>query len=170
MRDPPFREAAVALVLAPGGNDVQLLLVRRATHEADPWSGQIALPGGRFEPHDASLLHTAIRETREETALDLSAATVLGELDELRPRTPVLPPVIVRPFVVTVPGVPALVPNHEVAELFWVELGVLFAPHNRVHTTVETRGLRMQVEAIDVGGRIIWGMTERILRGLERVL
>ena len=169
-RDPPFREAAVALVLAPAGDDLQLLFMRRATHEGDPWSGQISLPGGRYETHDASLFETAVRETREETALDLTAALYLGELDELRPRTPVLPPIIVRPHVFVAPALPELQPNYEVAEAFWVPIRCLFDPARTRDTTVETRGLRMRVSAIDVDGRIIWGMTERIVRNCESVL
>jgi 8-oxo-dGTP pyrophosphatase MutT (NUDIX family) len=86
-RDPPAREAAVALSLAPHGDDAALLLVRRATHEMDPWSAHIALPGGRIEPGDESLLHTAIRETQEETGLDLTDATLLGTLSEIRPES-----------------------------------------------------------------------------------
>jgi 8-oxo-dGTP pyrophosphatase MutT (NUDIX family) len=169
-RDPPFREAAVALILAPADDDLQLLFMRRATHAGDPWSGQISLPGGRFEAHDESLLATAIRETREETAIDLASALLLGELDELRPRTPVLPPIIVRPFVLAVPELPVVSPNYEVAEAFWVPLRALFDPVRTIQTTVETRGLTMRVSAIDFEGRVIWGMTERILRGLEGVL
>ena len=160
----------MALVLTPHGEDANLLLLRRATHAPDPWSGQVGLPGGHIEAHDMSLLHTAIRETREETAVDLWGATLLGALDELRPRTAVLPPIIVRPYVMVVAERPPLVPSIEVAELFWAPLGTLFNPTNMLHTEVEVRGMRMAVDAIDFEGRIIWGLTERILRSLQRVL
>jgi 8-oxo-dGTP pyrophosphatase MutT (NUDIX family) len=169
-RDPPFREAAVALVLQPAGDDASLLLIRRAEHFRDPWSGQIGLPGGRAEPADATLFETAIRETREETALDLASAQLLGQLDELRPRTPALPPIIVRPFVVSVTRVPPLVPSAEVAELFWAPLSALFDPASARQAVVEVRGVPRTVQAIDYEGRIIWGMTERILRTLSGVL
>jgi len=168
-RDPPFREAAVALVLAPRGPDAEILLMRRAIHAPDPWSGQVGLPGGRIEPGDPSLLATAIRETREETALDLTAARVLGELDELRPRSPLLPPMIVRPHVIRIDDSPSLMPSNEVAELFWAPLGALFDPARTRRVEVEARGHRFSVDAIDFDGRIIWGMTERILRSLQRV-
>lgn len=169
-RDPPYREAAVALVLAPRGIDADLLLMRRATHAGDPWSGQISLPGGRAEPGDASLLETAVRETREETTVDLAGVQPLGVLDELRPRTPSLPPFIVRPFVLAVQAVPSVAPSDEVAELFWAPLERLFDPGRSVRADVQTRGRILSVEAIDYDGRIIWGMTERILRTLEGVL
>lgn len=168
-RDEPFREAAVALVLRPRSeDDLELLLIRRAVRVGDPWSGQIALPGGRLEPQDGSLEETAIRETREEVGLDLRAhGQLLGVLDELRPRTPALPPIIVRPYVVAVETVPPLVLNHEVADVRWVPLSELFARETRVRTSVEVRTIRMNVEAYRHGDYMIWGMTERILATLE---
>ncbi|MCA9764471.1 MAG: NUDIX domain-containing protein, partial [Gemmatimonadetes bacterium] len=64
VHDPLRRQAAVALLLVPAPD--RLLLIRRADRLGDPWSGHLALPGGRQEPADASLLETAIRETAEE--------------------------------------------------------------------------------------------------------
>lgn len=168
-RDPPFREAAVAVVLVPRNDSLNVLLMRRAIHETDPWSGQVSLPGGRLEPDDKSLLDTAIRETREETGLDLNGARVLGALDELRPRTPSLPPIIVRPYVVTLARSPALTPSAEVAELFWAPVEVLFDRVHACRREVRARGHQLTVDAIDFEGRVIWGMTERILRSLESV-
>jgi 8-oxo-dGTP pyrophosphatase MutT (NUDIX family) len=169
-RDPPFRDAAVAVVLAPRGDDVELLLLRRATHAGDPWSGHVGLPGGRAEPSDTSLIETAKRETFEETALDLTEARFLGALDELRPRITALPPFIVRPYVFIVTRPPTLTPSEEVAELFWAPLGTLFDPARAVRAEVDARGSKITVDAIDFDGRIIWGITERILRSLQSVL
>lgn len=164
-RDEPFHEAAVALVLRPHAtDDAELLLIRRATRVGDPWSGQVALPGGRVDAVDASLEATALRETAEEVGLDIRAhGIVLGALDELRPRTPVLPPIIVRPFVAAVDAVPPLVLSHEVAEARWVRVSALFDPATRVETSVEVRGTRLRVPALMLEGLTIWGMTERIL-------
>lgn len=168
-RDEPFKEAAVALILRPrADDDLDLLLIRRATRAGDPWSGQIGLPGGRFSAGDASLVATALRETAEEVGLDLRAyGQVLGVLDELRPRTPVLPPIIVRPYVFVLEQGPALVLNDEVAEARWVALGELFSPGMRVNTSVTVRDLRLRVDAYQHGDFTIWGMTERILAGFE---
>ena len=168
-RDPPFSEAAVALTLVPRGDDLLVLLMQRAIHPGDPWSGQVSLPGGRLEPGDDSLLATAIRETREETAIDLTSARLLGVLDELRPRTPTLPPVIVRPFVLSIPAVPRLTPSSEVAELFWAPLGTLFDSNYAGRREVTARDRRFMADAIEFDGRVIWGMTERILRSFEPI-
>ncbi len=164
-RDEPYKEAAVALVLrAVAEDDAEMLFIRRATRAGDPWSGQIGLPGGRFDASDASLEATALRETVEEVGLDLRVhGRVLGRLDELRPRTPVLPPIIVRPYVAVVEQVPPLVLSDEVAEARWVRVGELFHPTARVSTSVQVREVRMRVEAFQHGDFTIWGMTERIL-------
>jgi len=164
-RDEPFKEAAVALVVRPRtDDDADLLFIRRALRAGDPWSGQIGLPGGRFEPADSSLEETALRETFEEVGLDLrKEGRVLGMLDEIRPRTPVLPPIIVRPYVVVVGRVPDLVLSDEVAEVRWVRISELFVPGARVNTTVFVRDLKMRVDAYQHGDFTIWGMTERIL-------
>lgn len=170
-RDEPFKEAAVALVLHPyGDDDADLLLIRRATREGDPWSGQIGLPGGRFDASDPSLEYTALRETLEEVGLDLHrTGRVLGQLDDLRPRTPVLPPIIVRPFVCAIERTSALVLSDEVAEARWVRLSDLFAAGTRVETTVVVRDIPMRVSAFELGGFTIWGMTERILTTFEGI-
>lgn len=170
-RDEPFKEAAVALILRPtGDHDADLLLIRRATREGDPWSGQIGLPGGRVERSDLSLEHTALRETAEEVGLDLRAiGRVIGQLDELRPRTPVLPPIIVRPYVYVVDAAPALVTSDEVAEARWVRVSELFVPAARVETTVQVRDLRMRVNTYTHADFMIWGMTERILATFEGI-
>lgn len=171
-RDEPYHEAAVALVLQPSpiADDLELLLIRRATRHGDPWSGQIGLPGGRFEPADASLEDTALRETMEEVGLDLRAhGLVLGQLDELRPRTPVLPPIIVRPFVCALRETPHIVPSDEVAEYRWVRVGELFHRDARVRTSVRVRDIQMKVEAYQLGDFTVWGMTERILATFAEV-
>ena len=173
-RDEPFFEAAVSLILRPRtDDDCDLLLIRRAAREGDPWSGQIGLPGGRMASRDASLEATAIRETREEVGLDLSRdGQVLGALGELRPRTPVLPPIIVRPYVVALIGDDRTdaTTSEEVAEVRWVSLRGLFAPEARVRTQVQVREHRLSVGAIQLGDFTIWGMTERILSGLEELV
>lgn len=170
-RDEPFREAGVALVLRPRAEtDAEVLLIRRAERAGDPWSGQVALPGGRHSAIDTSLEDTAVRETLEEVGLDIRAnGTVLGALDDLRPRTPALPPIIVRPFVCVVPEPPPLELNYEVAASRWIPVSELFAPSARVQTTVEVRNLRMRVDAYVVDDYLVWGMTERILFTLQRL-
>lgn len=166
------RRAAVAIVLRrTEGDVVELLLIKRSEREGDPWSGHVALPGGRRDPSDATLQDTAIRETREETGIDLARdGIVLGMLDELRPRTPTLPAIIVTPFVAIVRPEVAIETSDEVASAFWVALAALEDPSLAVESEVTARGATWRVPSYVLGGHIVWGMTERILRNLQLVL
>jgi len=160
------RPAAVALVLLDGNQTtgLEILLIRRAERADDPWSGQIAFPGGRYEPDDPHLLATAIRETREETGVDLTSAEQLGPLDDLYPRTPTLPPVVVRPFVFVLGRrPPPLVPSDEVQRAFWLPLSRLEETGVRREITLTLRGVERTFPAYLVDDELIWGMTERIL-------
>ena len=160
--------AAVAIALRDGDDGIEVLFIHRAERAGDTWSGQIAFPGGRHESQDSGLLATAIRETREEINLDLSAAEQLGALDDMHPRTPVLPPVVVRPYVfgLTGPSRPPLTLNAEVQDAFWVSFRALEAPGVRRDVTIEHRGLSRTFPAFVLGDRTVWGMTERILTPL----
>ena len=160
--------AAVAVVLVPEPDSV--LIIRRAERDGDRWSGQLAFPGGRSSPDDADLAATARRETLEEVGLDLGSVPSLGVLLDLEPRTPVLPPIIVRPFVYLLPSRTELVPNHEVAGAWWIPLDAFWAPgtyrpieYERYGTLVRAAGYHL-----DVG--VLWGMTERILTPLLDLL
>jgi 8-oxo-dGTP pyrophosphatase MutT (NUDIX family) len=88
--------ASVAVVLTPEPDAI--LLIRRAERKGDPWSGHMALPGGRKSLSDEDLLATVIRETREEVGVTLRGDQLIGCLDDVAPRTPVLPPIAIRPF------------------------------------------------------------------------
>lgn len=162
--DPSLIWAAVSVVLAPSPD--ALLLIRRAERNGDPWSGHMALPGGRREPGDAALLETAMRETLEELGLRLERSQLIGTLDDVIPRTPVLPPVAVRPFVFSLPTRPILVPNEEVAAAAWVSLDHLLDPATYHTARIDVRGAPREMPAYRFEDTIVWGMTERILTGL----
>jgi len=167
--DDVARRAAVALLVrldetrepaAP-----QLLMIKRATFEGDPWSGHVALPGGRREPADPTLERTVIRETWEETAIDLDRdGRLLGCLDELEPRTPVLPPIIITPFVGLVRFDVDIVASPEVAEWFWVDVAALRDPEVSREVVLELATGPRAVMSFQHGEHTIWGLTERILR------
>lgn len=156
--------AAVTVVITPDPDSI--LLIRRADRPGDPWSGHMALPGGRRAAADQDLLATAIRETREELGLELSRRGFVGSLDDVVPRTPVLPPVAVRPFVFVLPDRLPLTLNHEVAAARWVCLDELQHPEHRHLVTLEVAGSTRQVPAFRLDEGIVWGMTERILADL----
>jgi len=156
-------EAAVAVMLLfRDAADPEVLLIRRAKNDRDPWSGQIALPGGRREAGDETLLVTACRETLEETGVTLDRDTLIGELDDLHPRTPVLPPVVVRPFVFALAERPTVRTNPEATSHMWVSVSAL--KEGAQMSQVIVRGVRLDVPSFVVGDDVVWGMTERIIR------
>src|SRR5688572_303822 len=161
-----MREAAIALVLRLGAlGEPELLMIKRAEADRDPWSGHVACPGGRKEPGDRDLAHTAMRETREETGIDLAGVgRLLGTLDDLSPRTPVLPPIVIRPFVVVVPSEVEIVQSREVAAAFWVPLSSLQQATSWRMGTVQVRGVAREVSTFTHGEYLVWGLTERVLR------
>ncbi len=161
----PLRRAAVALIIRiTGAGALEFLLIRRAEFAGDPWSGQVALPGGRREPGDTSLVETAVRETREETGIDLAAhGRILGRLDELQPSSPVLPAIAIAPYVAVLAGPMQLTLSAEVSGVFWVPLDVLRDARSWSAVTIEIRGMRREFPGFVYEGNVVWGLTERIL-------
>ena len=162
-RDATTQEAAVALLLRPR-EELELLLIKRAEHESDPWSGHMALPGGRRAPPDADLLATAMREAREEIGIDTSAADRLGALDEVHPRSVRLPPIVIAPFVLVVPPHATARPHPaEVEAALWVPLRALADEGAADQLILELEGARRTFPAYRYGEYVIWGLTHRIL-------
>ena len=155
------REAAVALLLRPDPD--RMLLVRRAIHPGDPWSGQLALPGGRREPEDADLLATAIRETSEEIGVMLRRDEMRATLDDLAPVASVLPPIVVRPFVFRLDRDVTTGLNGEIDEAAWVELATLADPAVRRADEQMVQGVPRRVIGYHLPLGLLWGMTERIV-------
>ncbi|AMV72453.1 CoA pyrophosphatase [Desulfuromonas carbonis] len=158
--------AAVAMLLreAPGGAD--LLLVERACHPGDPWSGDLGFPGGKLAAEDTDLRQAALRETREELGLDLAQARYFGRLADL-PGAHL--PVLVRCFVYQVPGDVALHPNHELQATHWVPLATLYDPARQVMAAVRFRESDLLRPAIRLplpGRDILWGITYRLVMAL----
>jgi 8-oxo-dGTP pyrophosphatase MutT (NUDIX family) len=162
--DPALIWAAVAVVLTPDPDSI--LLIRRAERAGDPWSGHMALPGGRRDAGDRDLVETVIRETSEEVGISLNPVHLAGRLDDVIPRTPVLPPIAVRPFVFLPPVRPNLILNPEVASAHWVPLDDLLAVAAYHEVGLEIAGQHRVVPAYQIEDVIVWGMTERILSNL----
>jgi len=164
--DAGTRRAAILLVMrARADGEPELLMIKRSDFEGDPWSGHIACPGGRMEPEDRDLAMTAVRETREETGVDIARdGRVLGYLDELSPRSPHLPPLVIRPYVALVRADVRIEPSNEVADAFWVPLSALRSAEAWGSGTVHVRGRDVTVSVFRHGEYTVWGLTERVLR------
>lgn len=160
-----LRLAAVSVVLddrrAPS-----VLLIRRAERPGDPWSGQIAFPGGKMQDGDGSARGTAVRETFEELGFDLSSsAKFLGYGGTTTTHTGTMD---VIPVVFELEREVPVRPNGEVASFRWVGLGELTAPAARSSYIIGDGGSRVELPAFTSGDYVVWGLTHRILTSLLR--
>jgi 8-oxo-dGTP pyrophosphatase MutT (NUDIX family) len=166
--------AAVALVFRDGEPPpgLELLFIRRAEHERDPWSGQIGFPGGRTEPGDASAEATAVRETFEETGLDLARdGEPLGALDDVQAMARGRPvDLVIAPRVYRLRQRLEGEPSAEVVSLHWLGLERLLSPDSRSSFEYTHEGRVLQLPCLRLEGLVIWGLTYRMFASLESLL
>ena len=163
--------AAVALLLHDSAEEEapRLLLIERARREGDPWSGDLAFPGGRMEPGDAGERAAAERETAEEIAVDLAAARCLGRLDDMSAS---LRPMTVAAFVYSLAeaaAAPLLTLSEEVTEAFWVPLPDLFDRRRLREHRLRRGTAEHRFPALDLlgpGRPLLWGLSYRFARSL----
>jgi 8-oxo-dGTP pyrophosphatase MutT (NUDIX family) len=155
------RRAAVAVLLHDEPAGPRVLLMKRAERAGDPWSGHISLPGGRFEPTDPDLLATAIRETHEELAIDLTGTRLLGPLAPLHPRTSGPTGIEVTPFVFSTAAAVEPQCGAEALAAFWLPLEI--AASGALDGTYTYPGSTMVFPSWTYEGHVIWGLTMRIL-------
>lgn len=164
------RQAAVALILRDGAAGLEVLFIRRAEHPEDPWSGHMALPGGRKDPGDATLADAAMRETLEEVGLSLTPGMLLGRLDDIKAGRLEIFDLSVTPFVYHYPAPPALVPNYEVAETVWLPLDHVTDPAQVSGYVLHWNDAEQVFPAFVTGAYTIWGLTYRVLADLAGTL
>lgn len=181
--NPAKVEAAVALVLRPVEGDLEALFIRRADYEGDPWSGDLAFPGGRIDPGDRGARAAAERETLEELALDLRPRSfdsvdpngyrtrrigrisdVLGHAESIR----------VSCFVYALEGDPTLVPNYEVREAFWSPLDHSNDPARqemRDFTYLDHTSSMPTLRLLeDSRAPVLWGITYKFMDDFMRTI
>jgi 8-oxo-dGTP pyrophosphatase MutT (NUDIX family) len=166
------QRAAVALVLSDPAGALDLLFVRRAEHPTDPWSGHMAFPGGRSEPGDRDLLATSVRETLEETGLDLDAiGSHLSALDEVKALGNAGPiDLSIAPFLFRLRAPGRIRLADELVSAHWMRLDTLVAPDSHGETEVELRGAVRRLPCLRVDGQVIWGLTYRMFEDLAERL
>jgi 8-oxo-dGTP pyrophosphatase MutT (NUDIX family) len=154
------REAAVLALFYPKRSHLTLLLIQRPEYPGHH-SGQIGLPGGSIEPADASPLHAALREAREEVGLNGSDVQVLGDLDPIYVQVSNF---MVQPYVAWSPTRPRFRPDPvEVAGIVEAPLAALLDPAG-LQEEERLLGDGWQiVPYFRVGRHRVWGATARIL-------
>ena len=174
------KNAAVALVLRPpyGVTDprvdrCEVLAIRRADSSRDPWSGQMALPGGSLDDSDPGLMAAAVREACEETGLRLDVdGHALGRIEPMRPLGVRLPVITIWPFVFRAdPAAQARIASPEVASVHWFPVDALGDRSNRDLYAYHDPALGVRkFPCIRLEGQVIWGLTYRILTQFLEVL
>jgi 8-oxo-dGTP pyrophosphatase MutT (NUDIX family) len=164
--------AAVAAILRPTASGLEMLFIRRAEHERDPWSGQVGFPGGRWEPADRDLRATAVRETLEEIGVDLDeSGELLGPLDEVRAMARGRPvDLAISPFVFKLREPVDFRLNPEVTSTHWLPLDKVLGPADPASFEYQKDDQTVWLPCLRTGGLVIWGLTFRMVAGLRKRL
>jgi 8-oxo-dGTP pyrophosphatase MutT (NUDIX family) len=162
-------KSSVLILLYPGKENAGPVFVvtLRPTYEGIH-SGQISLPGGRYELTDESLRHTALRETREEIGIDPATISIIGELTELY-----IPPsnYLVRPFIGVTQELPVFTANQkEVEQIFEIPVSKLLDDTNLVEKEITAGGFKFTAPSFVIDGTIIWGATAMILNEFKVIV
>lgn len=159
-----YPEAAVLLAITQEP-EPRLVFTRRADH-MNTHSGQVAFPGGKRDAQDASLLQTALRESKEEINLEPDAVQVIGRLGEVIS----LHGIRVTPFVGLIPPHLDLHPcEEELDSIFKVPLA-WFLEDPRSHTDqIETGEQTLYVPSYEWQDYTIWGLSAMMLVELLQV-
>jgi len=173
--DPEGRTLAAGLVLLyphrpDGATDESTphLVLTRRTAALRRHSGQISLPGGRYDREDGSLLRTALRETEEELGVDPAGLTVWGRLET---EHIVASHYVLTPFVAFAPRRPEIRPAPaEVAEVIDLPLVLLLDPGTVEEEVWDFQGMARRVSFFRYREHKIWGATARVLHQIVVLL
>src|SRR5579863_2328094 len=159
------RGAAVLMPIFKLDDELHVVYIRRSEH-VESHRGQVAFPGGRVDPTDESLLHTALREAQEEVGIDPASVEVLGGIEGSVARTS---EIYVTPFVGVIPAAAGLRADpREVAAIFFVPMSALEdSSYRGTYRFRRQSGESSEHPAIFYNDQVIWGLT---LRFTEEVL
>jgi 8-oxo-dGTP pyrophosphatase MutT (NUDIX family) len=162
-------KSSVLILLYPGKKNTQpfFVVILRPTYEGIH-SGQISLPGGRFELSDENLMQTALRETSEEIGMNPAEVTIIGKLTELY-----IPPsnYMVQPFVGFTRSFPVFIPHpKEVEKIIEIPVKQLLDNNNLVQKEISIGGIQFTAPSFVIDGTTIWGATAMILNEFKEIL
>lgn len=157
------RLAAVSVIIA-GEEEPSTLLIKRAEHSDDPWSGQVAFPGGKMSEGDRSVKETAIREAMEEVGVDLTNDSAFaGYYVPFRTHTGDMD---VIPTVFLLPREAKVRPNREVSGCRWARLDEFLNARSASTYRLSVQGSSRELPAFVIGDYVVWGLTHRIISSL----
>ncbi|MBT7625431.1 MAG: CoA pyrophosphatase [Proteobacteria bacterium] len=173
--EPNATHASVAMILTRRDGDLEVCFIRRAEREGDPWSGQVAFPGGRASPLDKSPAHVAERETSEEVGLDINESERIGSLPQrVIERKDLKGNLTLSPIVYYIESKKAekaiALQKAEVAHVFWVPLSHLFNEDFVTEIEYPMGGQLRNFPGITHYGEVIWGLTLRVLQSFSEAV
>ncbi len=165
------KQAAVTVLLRENFSTTEILIIKRAEHPRDPWSGHLALPGGRADATDKHLIHTAAREMSEEVGIELDQEkSFVGILPQLSPISSLLPKIEITPFIAVAPPEFLLQPNREVAAAFWMPVNELLRTGKSATYRYQHGEAIVNYPAYPSPHGEIWGITMKILSNFLAIL
>ncbi len=164
---PTNRRSAVLVPLYDMGGEAHVVLTRRSQNLRSH-TREVSFPGGRVDPEDPSLWHTALREADEEVALDPALPRRLGELDSFITGGSQS---FVTPFVAELPERPRLVASEdEVEHILHVPLSELLLPEVWREEIWHRDGITRAITFFELHGDTVWGATGAMLRQLLSII
>ncbi len=157
-----YRLASVLVIIH--GKDPVVVMTEKPKH-LKLHAGEISFPGGKLDPKDSDLLHTALRETSEEIGLVISPQQVIGQLESV---VTLNSRFLILPFVSIVDEIPPLLANCEVEKIFHIPLEPFLKTEAKdldpAHNRIE------EMYTFEYNHQIVWGASARILKQIQRCL
>ncbi|WP_070965512.1 CoA pyrophosphatase [Vibrio sonorensis] len=161
-----LRKASVLVGFVEREEGLHIIFTKRAAH-LKHHPGQVSFPGGKFEPLDSDLIHTALRETEEEIGISHNHVKVFGQMPEL----PTISRFSVTPILAMIsPEYSPNIDKNEVEQVFEVPARVVLDPNQLHSATFSVNSNRHRVFAVNYQGHFIWGMTAQIIQAMQRHL
>ncbi|KJY84895.1 DNA mismatch repair protein MutT [Vibrio galatheae] len=159
-----LRKASVLVGFVERDNGIHVLFTRRAKH-LKHHPGQVSFPGGKFEPSDIDLSHTAVRETYEEVGIEPSQIQIFGQMPELV----TISRFTVTPFLAFIsPDYQTHIDKNEVDEVFEVPASVILDSAKLHSQQFQVNNFSHRVFGLSYKSHFIWGMTAQIIEAMQK--
>jgi 8-oxo-dGTP pyrophosphatase MutT (NUDIX family) len=165
---PPVKSAVLILFYTDRLGNIRFPLIQRPTYNG-AHSGQVGIPGGKAEPIDRDLVHTALRETEEEIGINATNIEVVGKLSELHIGVSNF---IVTPVVGFLHSLPTFIlDKQEVDMVIEADVFDILKPERRKEGTITVRGeFAIQAPYFEIENRVVWGATAMMLNELSIII
>ena len=162
----------MCIILDQQPDGLHMLMIQRAEHPNDPWSGQMGFPGGKQDLNDANITITALREASEELSISADAIKRVGRLSDIlaRPYRAFKPAMTVTPIIFAANDQLSPSANHEVQDWLWLPLDFFQDQQNRQAMQIEKAGLSHELPFYEFANKRVWGLSLMMIDELCHLL